>query len=87
MRGTMPGSRAEVNKRSTNTYIVKIMAITRIAYPALYVENLWRRFLATKVQKIIAGTNISNIDTVSDLASGPNISLPLHKKILLPFQA
>ena len=57
------------------------MATTKIAYPALYEENLWRRFRATKVQKIIAGTSISTIDTIRDLASGPNISLPLHKNI------
>lgn len=57
------------------------MATTKIAYPALSVENLWRRFLATKVQKITAGTSISNTENVSDLASGPNTSLPLQKKI------
>lgn len=57
------------------------MATTSMAYPALCDENLWRRLLATKVQKITEGTSISNTETVSDLASGPNISLPLHKKI------
>jgi hypothetical protein len=58
------------------TYIVKIIATTRIAYPALSGENSWRRCLTTNTQKIITGTMISNKVTISDLASGPNINLP-----------
>lgn len=52
------------------------MATTRVAYPALYDENLCRRCLATNAQKIITGTVIRSIVTSNDLASGPNISLP-----------
>lgn len=59
-----------------HTWIVNTTATTRTAYPALYDLNSCTRFLATNAQNIITGTVISDIVTRSDLASGPNISLP-----------
>uniref|UniRef100_A0A2P2N344 Uncharacterized protein n=1 Tax=Rhizophora mucronata TaxID=61149 RepID=A0A2P2N344_RHIMU len=44
------------------------------------------RFLATWVQKTTTGTMMSNKVTASDLASGPNMSLPLKMNIFRPFQ-
>lgn len=87
LRGTIPGSRADVRRRSTSTCMVNTIATTKIAYPALYDENLWRRCLATKTQKTITGIMISIRLTIRDLASGPNISLPPRKNIFFPFQA
>jgi hypothetical protein len=49
----------------------------------LYVGNSWRKFLATFVQKITMGTMMSSKVITSNLASGPNISLPLMKKICM----
>lgn len=58
------------------TWMVNTIATTRTAYPALYGLNSCTRFLATNAQNIITGIVINEIVTMSDLASGPNISLP-----------
>lgn len=60
--------------------MVKIIATAKIAYPALYGENSWRKCLATKTQKTVTGTMISNKLISSDFASGPKINLPPRKK-------
>lgn len=63
-------------KRKGLTYIVKTIAATKTAYPALCGENWCRRCHATHTQKTITGTIISNRVKIIDRASGPNINLP-----------
>lgn len=60
--------------------MVKTIATTKIAYPALYDGNSWRKCLATNTQKTVTGTMISNKLISNDFASGPKINLPPRKK-------
>ena len=55
------------------------MATTRMASPAVFEKNSWRRCVATKTENKVTGVMMSNKVKGRDQASGPNINLPPNK--------
>jgi hypothetical protein len=85
--GTIPGSLLDVIKRKNISKIVSIQDTQRIGihrFGFLVRGSAILVYILTK--NITAGPRIKMVDRYRDDASGPNISLPPHRNLLLPLQ-